>query len=586
MVQEWTMTSKAGGQPTNATRSGNRTQGSWHEYSVDLSAYAGQEIWVAIRHFNVTDMFFLDVDDISLGGGGSTPPTPPTPPTPGDAYTFDDSTMQGWTSIDADGDSYGWGVGSTSFGSTGLGHNASNDMVVSASYINNVGALTPDNYLVSPAKAEYTGITFYACGQDASYVAEHFGVAVSTTTATASAFTMVQEWTMTAKGGGQPTNATRSGNRTQGSWHEYTVDLSAYAGQEIWVAIRHFNVTDMFFLDVDDITLGSASKGGMLANAGKGYGNTGNFVDDGNWYYYDNGTNDDAIGLTSGGGFYWGIMLPAGSYEGNSLTKIAYFDYTAHSGQVKIYQGGTSAPQTLLYTQDYSVNGTEQYIEIEMAEPVELDEAQNVWVVMHNNNGQYVAAIDNSAGVNYGSCISTDGSTWYPTVSSASGGQLDGNWNLRAYIETGGGSGAGVSAITPNKYNILVDGEVVGATSGNTFTWTCPDYDEHLYEVVWVDSDYNITCPEGVFYHVPLTQVSEIDVVNKIYPNPTSGDLHIEASGMTRVSVINTLGQVVLDEAVKSDETVINMAQFNNGIYLVRIATENGTSVKRIVVSK
>jgi hypothetical protein len=41
------------------------------EYTVDLSSYAGQTGWVAIRHFNITDMFLLVVDDVTYLVGGS-----------------------------------------------------------------------------------------------------------------------------------------------------------------------------------------------------------------------------------------------------------------------------------------------------------------------------------------------------------------------------------------------------------------------------------------------------------------------------------------------------------------------------------
>ncbi len=60
---------------------------------------------------------------------------------------------------------------------------------------------------------------------------------------------------MTAKGTGLPTQGRDGQTRAEGAWYEYTVDFSAYAGQEIWVAIRHFNCTDQFILKVDDITL-------------------------------------------------------------------------------------------------------------------------------------------------------------------------------------------------------------------------------------------------------------------------------------------------------------------------------------------
>ena len=196
----------------------------------------------------------------------------------GMTYTFDGSSMEGWTSLDADGDGYGWMLGSACDGTylsggnlAGTGHNSSADLVTSGSYSNVYGVLTPDNYLVSPAKIaaqDGAAITFWACAQDASYAAEHFGVAVSTGSNTSAAdFTTIQEWTMTAKSArlADENNLVR-GTRAQGSWYEYTVDLSAYAGQEIWVAIRHFNCSDQFLFNVDDITLGDGSEDVIARN--------------------------------------------------------------------------------------------------------------------------------------------------------------------------------------------------------------------------------------------------------------------------------------------------------------------------------
>jgi len=197
----------------------------------------------------------------------------PAPPVPGMTYDFDNSTMQGWTNIDADGDGKVWAVGSTLMSGV-AGHNGSADFVFSQSYDNSTGILYPDNYLVSPQVELGGTLTFYACAQDANYAAEHFGVAVSTTSNTSpSAFTMLQEWTLTAKSAPMPKKAqfaatsdvkgmghSRGGNnRDQGNWYQYTVDLSAYSGMG-YVAIRHFNCSDMFYLNVDDITIGEPAK--------------------------------------------------------------------------------------------------------------------------------------------------------------------------------------------------------------------------------------------------------------------------------------------------------------------------------------
>ena len=75
--------------------------------------------------------------------------------------------------------------------------------------------------------------------QDPSWAAEHFAIYLSTTGTNLSDFTieLVPE-----------TEAT-------GEYMEYTADLSAYAGQQGYIAIRHFNVTDMFRLNVDNFAI-------------------------------------------------------------------------------------------------------------------------------------------------------------------------------------------------------------------------------------------------------------------------------------------------------------------------------------------
>ena len=228
--------------------------GQWAERTFDITAGDHTFQWRYTKDSSVNsndDCFYVDYINFYKQ---------PEPAVPGMTYDFDNSTMQGWTSVDADGDGYGWYVASEIM-STGYGHNGSNDCVLSQSYNNSVGVLYPDNYLVSP-QVQLGGIVrFYACAQDASYAAEHFGVAVSTTNTQPGSFTTIQEWTMSAKSvddGGKAVLNSRSG-RAQGNWYEYTVDLSAYSGMG-YVAIRHFNCSDMFYLDVDDITIGEPGK--------------------------------------------------------------------------------------------------------------------------------------------------------------------------------------------------------------------------------------------------------------------------------------------------------------------------------------
>lgn len=203
--------------------------------------------------------FVVDCDSPNPGGGGGG--------NTNYGYNFDDGSMMSWTSLDADGDGKGWTSSSnpgiyhnSNVNLSGTGHNSSEAYVISGSYANQGSqALTPDNYLVSPQKytiSSSSTISFYVCAQDINYPAEHYGVAISNapgvTSPSASSFTTIWEETLSAKGnkGGKS-----RGMNDQGNWYLKTIDLSAYAGQTIWIAIRHFNCTDQFIINIDDVTI-------------------------------------------------------------------------------------------------------------------------------------------------------------------------------------------------------------------------------------------------------------------------------------------------------------------------------------------
>ena len=80
------------------------------------------------------------------------------------------------------------------------------------------------------------------------------------------------------------------------------------------------------------------------------------------------------------------------------------------------------------------------------------------------------------------------------------------------------------------------------------------------------------------------TDVNEFGVKASLYPNPTNGNVTIEAEGMQRLTVVNELGQVVYDAEVNNDTETLNMSQFGAGVFMIRIYTENGVGVKRVSV--
>ncbi len=134
----------------------------------------------------------------------------------------------GWTLIDADGDGQNWYVWNLT-----LDDGTTQTTFSSNSYINNYGALTPDNWAITPQSTLGTTVQFDAWGQDPSYAGEHFQVYVSTTGTEIADFTPISE------------EIVATGVQTT-----YTFDLGPYAGEQGYIAIRHFNVTDMYVLNV------------------------------------------------------------------------------------------------------------------------------------------------------------------------------------------------------------------------------------------------------------------------------------------------------------------------------------------------
>ena len=78
--------------------------------------------------------------------------------------------------------------------------------------------------------------------------------------------------------------------------------------------------------------------------------------------------------------------------------------------------------------------------------------------------------------------------------------------------------------------------------------------------------------------------VAENNVNARIYPNPTTGNIRIEASDLNNVAVYNLVGQKVYEENINGDECVINMKDFGSGIYMVKIQTVNGSTTQKVSV--
>ena len=142
--------------------------------------------------------------------------------------------------------------------------------------------------------------------------------------------------------------------------------------------------------------------------------------------------------------------------------------------------------------------------------------------------------------------------------------------------------------------------ELFHVNYGNVFTIELSQLDANVAGQ-WVSLKFVVTDEAGnsqtqelsnVFFAGQQTTVNEqtSTVAHTVYPNPFSGEVHINAAeavnGMANISVFNVLGEQVISKAMQCNGTtgfVIVGSCLNAGIYFYNIATENGKLQGRIV---
>ena len=146
----------------------------------------------------------------------------------------------------------------------------------------------------------------------------------------------------------------------------------------------------------------------------------------------------------------------------------------------------------------------------------------------------------------------------------------------------------------PVGYNIYVNGELIEENfTGNSYT------DETIAGDLYDDKHVHIAEVVAV-YENGMTSVAAIAVIDNdwinvaekedvnvmIYPNPASDVVKVTTVNgqQSTVRIYNILGMLVEEIEINSNETEINVSDYNPGVYFFNIQSEEFNVTKKIIV--
>ncbi|MCB2219824.1 MAG: T9SS type A sorting domain-containing protein [Bacteroidetes bacterium] len=337
---------------------------------------------------------------------------------------------------------------------------------------------------------------------------------------------------------------------------------------------------------------------------------------------WDNGINNDAIGLTNGGTFsvasHW-TPAELAPYNGMSLDKITFFagDYPGPSFTIKVWTGESgievlSQPLASFVQNDWN--------EIELETPYIIDASEDLWFGYETTHevDEYPAGVDaGPAIITYGDMILNGGS--WESMYVLTAGAIDANWNLIATLNASGENKEMVTIISKGKhatpsfskgsftsqgfgsgkkynpssakdllgYNVYRNGEQIAYTAETTYTdiISVPGFYSFFVTAVW---DIGESIPTNTWnIEVGYFGINTIaDQLLQIFPNPTDDFVKINSDlKINTIHLYDQIGQKILVQAVESDQTKLDLTGFHPGIYLICIDTEKGTITKRLILN-
>ncbi len=152
---------------------------------------------------------------------------------------------------------------------------------------------------------------------------------------------------------------------------------------------------------------------------------------------------------------------------------------------------------------------------------------------------------------------------------------------------------------TSNSNLICIGGNaIITANGAASYTWSTGANSNSIVITPSVNTTYTVTGEgvNGCISSASITQsvsictnidnLSNVDqqFIILIYPNPNNGSFTIELTSDSKIFIVNTLGQELINTTLNSGNNQINLNNVASGIYFVKVICGNLQTTKRIFV--
>ena len=500
-------------------------------------------------------------------------------------YNFSDG-MQGWTTINANNDSYKWGHTEDGTGKNfdygaPNGYNGEKGCLFSdAVWYNSTWQpqyINPNDYVVSPERVmivKDSKLSFYIQSATNNYKTGEITVLVSES-GTASADSFEQIYSV-------------NDALFKNEWFKITISLAEYAGKEVWIAIRH-NVTNALnsyiLIDNLELTNGKTRSGNKdlfeteFVN-GRGYlasyqaATTAKFVgtlNNATAHEYEvsyAGTEKDLANFHLFGNLFtfnmdWSKVQAEGLVEGYAVVNgDGGYDYLT-TGTINVGDGffvkAIAEDPSLYY--NHNARGSRQ-------------DVNSINVIATGKAGQDNVVI-NFAGQKEGFDKLQNFNDEIATVFVANNGRRYGIANVEenvAEVELS------FVASQMGNYSISLD------VNGEFETVTLVDRFTGIETNMLIEDEYNFTATsrDNANRFVVKLDNRQQTTDNSQFVYQSGEELILSIEGT--VQIVDMLGRVVYSNEHSNGSNRINVSEFNNAAYVVRVVNEEGVKSQKVVI--